>query len=122
LPGPTDKGQLVYASDRGRVCKGCGQAVDRCRCGKPAAAAAPSSSSGRMTLKIRLETRGRGGKSVTVIAGLPADSGRGEELLGELKRALATGGAACDGGFELRGDCRDRLRPLLVARGFAVKG
>jgi translation initiation factor 1 (eIF-1/SUI1) len=39
-----------------------------------------------------------------------------------LKRACGTGGAVLDDGVELQGDLRDRVRELLIARNFRVKG
>jgi translation initiation factor 1 len=43
-------------------------------------------------------------------------------LCAELKRACGVGGAVGDTSIELQGDVRDRLRELLRARGFTVKG
>jgi translation initiation factor 1 len=43
-------------------------------------------------------------------------------LTQDLKRACGTGGTATDDGVELQGDLRDRVRELLLARGFGVKG
>ena len=71
---------------------------------------------------MRLETRGRGGKSVTVIDGLPRNAAFLAELLRALKTSLGTGGTAREGALELQGDRRDALRPLLGARGLTVKG
>jgi translation initiation factor 1 len=76
----------------------------------------------RVTAKLRLESKGRGGKSVTVVDGLPRNAAFVEELLRALKRALGTGGTAREGALELQGDRREALRPLLAARGLAVKG
>ena len=75
-----------------------------------------------MTAKLRLESKGRGGKSVTVIDGLPDNAPFLDDLLKSLKKACATGGTTRPGAIELAGDLRDRLRPLLSARGFIVKG
>ena len=76
----------------------------------------------KVTAKLRLESKGRGGKSVTVIDGLPDNAPFLEDLAKALKKACATGGTVRPGAVELAGDVRDRLRPLLAARGFAVKG
>jgi translation initiation factor 1 len=40
----------------------------------------------------------------------------------ELKRACGAGGAVEDGAVELHGDLRDRVRDLLLKKGFGVKG
>ena len=76
----------------------------------------------RITCALRLEKKGRGGKSVTVVANLPRNAAFLAALAAELKRACGTGGTAVDGAVEIQGDQRDRLRPLLVARGWVVRG
>ena len=45
-----------------------------------------------------------------------------ERTIQELKKACGTGGAVVEGGVELQGDLRDRVRDVLAKRGFAVKG
>jgi translation initiation factor 1 len=69
-----------------------------------------------------MEKKGRGGKTVTVVDGLPNNATFLKELGQALKRACGTGGAVIDGGIELQGDLRDRVRGVLTAKGFAVKG
>jgi len=69
-----------------------------------------------------MEKGGRGGKIVTVVDGLPKNDAFLGELCGELKRACGTGGAVKDGTIELQGELRDRVRELLVKKGYAVKG
>ncbi len=76
----------------------------------------------KVVAKLRLETRGRAGKSVTVVDGLPRNAAFLEGLAKELKTALGTGGTAKEGCVEIQGDHRDRLRALLSGKGFAVKG
>ena len=71
---------------------------------------------------LRLEKKGRGGKSVTVVAGLPRNQAFLTALAAELKRACGTGGTVADGAVEIQGDQRERLRPLLVAKGWGVRG
>jgi len=69
-----------------------------------------------------MEKKGRGGKMVTVVDGLPNNADFLKELIQELKRACGTGGAAGDGLVELQGDLRDRIREVLRDKGFIVKG
>jgi translation initiation factor 1 len=109
---------VVYSTGAGRVCPKCGWPADRCRCSSRFDEAVPD----RVTARLRLESKGRGGKSVTVVDGLPRNAAFVEELLRGLKRSLGAGGTARDGALELQGDRRDALRPLLLARGFTVKG
>ena len=76
----------------------------------------------RITAKLRIEKTGRAGKTVTVIDGLPNDPAFLRALAQELKRACGTGGTPGEGRVELQGDRRERLRSLLSAKGFVVKG
>lgn len=59
---------------------------------------------------------------VTVVDGLPSNAAFLDELAASLKKACGTGGTVRPGAVELSGDVRDRVRPLLAARGFTVKG
>ena len=112
------RGRPVYSTQAGRLCPTCGWPAERCQCSGRLEEAVPA----KVTAKLRLESKGRGGKSVTVVDGLPRNAPFVAELLRELKRSLGTGGTAREGALELQGDRRDALRALLVARGFAVKG
>ncbi len=76
----------------------------------------------RPVAKLRMEKTGRGGKTVTVVFGLPNNSAFLRELAQELKRACGTGGTSTEDGVELQGDLRDRVREFLRNRGFRVKG
>jgi len=69
-----------------------------------------------------MEKQGRGGKIVTVIFGLPNNAEFLKNLCSEMKKACGCGGTATDDGVELQGELRDRIRPLLVKKGFVVKG
>jgi translation initiation factor 1 len=115
------KGRLVYASDRGRVCTGCGWAEGTCRCSsRPPDGGEPVPP--RIVARLRIEKTGRGGKTVTVIDGLPRNPPFVASLAQELRRACGTGGAVRDGAIELQGDIRDRVRELLSRKGYVVKG
>jgi translation initiation factor 1 len=72
--------------------------------------------------KLRIEKKGRGGKSVTVVDGLPRNDAFLRELCSELKRACGAGGSVGDGAVEIQGDLRARVRELLAAKGYTVKG
>jgi translation initiation factor 1 len=113
-----ENARIVYSSAAGKICRGCGQPERGCRCGEAASEPVPA----RPVAKLRLEKKGRGGKTVTVVFGLPNNAAFLKELTQELKRACGTGGTATDEGVELQGDLRDRVRELLHARGYLVKG
>ena len=99
-----------------RPCPKCGWPSDDCRCSRPGR----SPSVGPGIFRLRLEKRR--GKPVTVAAGEGIDATEVKPLLKELKGRLATGGTAKGESLELQGDHCDRLRELLSARGYLVKG
>jgi translation initiation factor 1 len=108
----------VYQTGRGRVCAKCGWPTSDCRCSKGAEEPVPA----KITCVLRLEKKGRGGKTVTVVAGLPGNAAFLASLASELKRACGTGGTAAAGAVEIQGDQRERLRPLLAAKAWTVRG
>jgi translation initiation factor 1 len=69
-----------------------------------------------------MEKKGRGGKTVTVVHGLPENAEFLKDLSQELKRACGTGGTTAGDSIELQGDVRERVREALTRRGYAVKG
>ena len=115
-----DKGRIVYSTEIGRICPGCGWPARDCRCS--ASTPAEESIPARLVAKLRIEKKGRGGKTVTVVDGLPRNSAFLRDLATELKRACGTGGSVAEGTVELQGDLRDRAREFLVKKGFVVKG
>jgi translation initiation factor 1 len=70
-------------------------------------------------VRLFREKGGRGGKTVTVVRGLPA--GDVETVAKDLKRYCGTGGAAKDGAVELQGDHREKAKARLEAQGYRVK-
>lgn len=110
------KSVLVYATGEGRVCPGCGAPIGRCSCA--AAKAAPRLDG---TVRVGRETKGRKGKGVTLISGLPLDEPGLATLAKELKRLIGAGGSVRDGAVEIQGDHRDRLVEELQVRGYRVK-
>ena len=114
------RGRLVYSTGVGSICPGCGWPDRDCKCSRQRAATDPIPA--RVVVKLRMEKKGRGGKTVTVVYDLPQNAAFLQGLSLELKRACGTGGAVADDTIELQGDQRDRVRELLVTKGFLVKG
>ncbi len=111
-----DSGGLVYSTDSGRMCPACRQPLAGCRC--KAAAAAPG---GDGIVRVGRSSKGRGGKTVTEVRGLPL---AGDDLaaLGKRLRTLCgTGGTLKDGVLELQGDHCERVIDSLKAGGWTVK-
>jgi len=107
--------RLVYSSEGGRVqyCKKCDK--NPCECH---ASGELSPDSG--PIKIRLETKGRGGKAVTVLFQLNGSPASIKGWSKKLKSHCGTGGSVKDGNIEIQGDHRDRLKIFLEKNGFKV--
>lgn len=106
----------VFSSEKGRLCPGCGEAMAACVCAKKKVSSATDG-----IVRVRRETKGRGGKTVTVITGLPLEEEELKTLAGELKRRCSTGGTLKDGVVEIQGDHADLLVSELQKRGYTVK-
>ena len=113
------EGRIVYSTGVGKICPGCGWPVKDCKCSsKTSSESVPN----RIVAKLRMEKKGRGGKTVTVVYDLPNNAAFLKELAQELKRACGTGGAVADDTIELQGDLRERVRDYLLKKGWQVKG
>jgi translation initiation factor 1 len=75
----------------------------------------------RHKVYVRLDRKGRGGKSVTLIEGLMMPVKDREVLLKQLKTSLGTGGTIRNGVFEIQGDLRDAIIEILQAMGHKPK-
>jgi translation initiation factor 1 len=120
--------RLVYSSEHGRVCPSCGRSETRCHCrGKGARARikareeADAAKAGDGIVRVGRSTKGRRGKIVSTVTGVPVDANELQDLAAELKRRCGTGGALKDGVIEIQGDHRDTLVEELEKRGFKVK-
>lgn len=108
--------RLVYSTDGGRLCPQCLRPVTGCVCGssKPTA-------TGDGVVRLYWETKGRGGKAVTVITGLPLSGDALKSLSSQLKKKCGVGGSLKDGNIEIQGDQRDTLKEELEKLGYRVK-
>ena len=107
---------VVYSSELGRICPECGKAKAACACRSRTVCA-----KGDGIVRILRESKGRGGKTVTVITGVPLDETALQKLAGELKRRCGSGGTLKEGHIEIQGDHRDLLLTELEKRGYKVK-
>ena len=112
------RGGLVYSTDAGRMCPACRRPIASCVCATAAGRAPPA---GHGIARIRRETGGRGGKTVTTISGLPLADAALAALAQRLTAACGTGGTMRDGTIELQGDHRAQLPALLAKEGIASK-
>jgi translation initiation factor 1 len=116
---PSSSGGLVYSTDSGRTCPSCRQAQADCRC--KALAAGVQRPQGDGVARVTREKQGRGGKTVTVVRGLPLDSAALSALGQRLRQACGAGGTAKDGVLEVQGDHAERVVALLLAEGHSAK-
>ena len=98
--------RLVYSTDRGRIKE---------------EAKAEARREGDGIVRIQRETKGRKGKGVTCVRGLPGTDTELKLLLAEMKKRCGCGGALKDGVIEIQGDKRTELKALLEARDYKVK-
>lgn len=110
--------RLVYSTDpkENQRCPCCRELLINCACTVEEAVPA------KLTVKLRLEKSGRGGKAVTVLYDLPRNPAFLKEFATKLKKACGTGGTAKESTVEIQGDVRERLRQLLPTMGYKVKG
>jgi translation initiation factor 1 len=105
-----EKSKLVYSTDK---------VIPR-KADSPAKAKKPAANPAEQVY-VRLDRKGRKGKSVTLIEGLRISAPKREDLLRKLKTRLGTGGTDRDGVLEIQGDHRDAIMPLLQDMGCKPK-
>ena len=108
-------GGLVFSTDTGRHCPECNQPLADCVCKKT------QIPEGDGIARVRRESKGRGGKTVTTITGVPLAEAELKELASALKRRCGTGGSLKDGVIEIQGDQVQLLLDELQKRGFKAK-
>jgi len=121
-PHPMSNHRLVYSTGAGRLCPECARPIADCRC-KRSKPAQPSAvlPKGDGVVRVGRETKGRKGKGVTVIAGVPLAGDALDELATRLKKRCGSGGTVHEGVIEIQGDHRDALVAELGKLGYTVK-
>jgi translation initiation factor 1 len=99
------------------MCPVCRQPVAQCSCKTKAAVRAPTDG----IVRVSLQTKGRKGKGVTLIHGLPLDDTALAQLGKQLKAQCGSGGTVKDGVVEVQGDHRDTVMAALQKQGYTVK-
>jgi len=108
---------LVYSTDGGRMCPQCRRAMAACACAAQRAAVPVASG----PVRVSRESKGRGGKTVTLVRGLPLAASELEAVGKQLRSHCGSGGTVKDGVLEIQGDHCDRVLAWLVAQGHAAK-
>jgi translation initiation factor 1 len=101
-----DDDRTVYSTGKGRIAP---------------RVESPRAPRGDGIVRVRRESQGRGGKTVTTIAGVGVSEDQLKELAGELKRLCGTGGTVKDWVIEIQGDHREKIVAALEQRGHRVK-
>lgn len=110
------RGGLVYSTESGRMCPTCRQPLKQCVC--KANKVVPT---GDGVVRVSRETKGRGGKAVTLVRGLALDEAALGSLGKQLRTACGSGGTVKDGVIEVQGDHCGRVMELLQAQGFTTR-
>ncbi|RJG11725.1 translation initiation factor Sui1, partial [Massilia cavernae] len=105
----------VYSTETGRMCPECRNPLAACTC------KSKSAPIGDGNVKVMLQTKGRGGKAVTLVKGLALDAAELAQLGKQLRSACGSGGTVKDGVLEVQGDHCDLVMAELVKRGFKPK-
>ena len=113
----------VYVTGIGRIkmCKRCGEPEDQCRCDTRRTAEIRPGVPRDGVVRVSLDRKGRGGKGVTLIMGVPGEASEIAALAQTLKKLCASGGAVKDDVIEVQGDHRERVIARLTELGYRVK-
>jgi translation initiation factor 1 len=109
--------RIVYSTGIGRRCPACQRPIAACVCSRDKSPRRQAAGA----VRVGRETKGRRGKGVTVITGLPLDDAALADLAARLKRRCGSGGTVREGSIEVQGDHRDLIVAELAALGFEVK-
>ena len=121
LPMAPDKkpaNRLVYSSETGYVAQRPAPSV---RPGKKSRGPALPDAPKDGVVRVSRSTKGRRGKGVTLITGIPLQGDELKALARTLRQKCGSGGALKGEVVEIQGDHRDALVELLAGLGYAVK-
>jgi translation initiation factor 1 len=113
----------VYVTGIGRIklCKRCGEPEEQCRCETRRTGEIRPGVPRDGVVRVMLDRKGRGGKGVTLVMGVPGEASEIAALAQTLKKLCASGGAVKDDVIEVQGDHRERVIARLTELGYRVK-
>lgn len=111
---------LVYSSDRGDLRPQSKQGA-KLKSKQSTTSSMPPGMKLDGIIRIRLETKGKGGKAVTTMYGFQESSAKLDDLLRDLKQKTGTGGNRSGKILSLQGDKREILKQTLESLGYRVK-
>lgn len=112
----SEGGGLVYSTEGGRMCPACRQPLAQCQCHNTKLVPA-----GDGVVRVGRSSKGRGGKTVTLVQGLPLPADELAALGKRLRTACGAGGTLKDGVLEVQGDHVARVLEWLAAQGFKTR-
>ena len=111
----SSNGGLVYSTESGRMCPECRHPLAACTCNtKPAPV-------GDGVVRVSRQSKGRGGKTVTLVKGVALDAAALAALGKTLRSACGAGGTVKDGVIEIQGDHCDLVIDALKQQGHDPK-
>lgn len=113
--------RLVYSTESGRICPSCGHPTTKCTCKKKKIVKKLSKYTDDGIVRIRREVKGRKGKTVTAIFGVPLNDKQLKQFAKILKQKCGTGGSVKDGVVIIQGDHREMLLNEIEKQGYIVK-
>jgi len=116
-----DDRRLVYSTEQGALDKPMQKKHPTGKDKRKQVSASSIQNPNKQGVRIRRESKGRGGKTVSIIDGLPLDVAALKHTLKQLKSALGTGGAIKNNTLEIQGDHRDKLLLLLEKLGHKAR-
>ncbi|WP_036167598.1 translation initiation factor Sui1 [Massilia sp. 9096] len=112
---PSSNSGLVYSTDGGRMCPDCRLALASCACNARTAVL------GDGKVRVSLQTKGRGGKAVTLVKGVALDAAALGVLGKQLRSACGSGGTVKDGVIEVQGDHCELILATLARYGIDAR-
>lgn len=113
--------RLVYSTESGRICPLCEKPKAKCSCKKKKAVETEQTYPDDGIVRIRREVKGRRGKTVTSIFGIPMDDKELKQFAKTLKRRCGTGGTVKKGIIIIQGDHRKTLQAEIERQGYTVR-
>ena len=112
-----DNTRLVYSSDDGIVSGFYGK---KSKTNKKKKQAPPQHKNDGI-VRVQRDSKGRKGKTATVVTGIPGTDNTLSDIAGTLKKKCGCGGSAKDGAIVIQGDKREVIVAELKSQGFTVK-
>ena len=105
-----DNNRTIWSSNQGDLRKAEGRMKN-----------AKSLPANQQTIYLHRDSKGRGGKSVTLVKKLVLSADDLKELATKLKQLCGSGGTVKDGMIEIQGEHREKIAEALMQMGYKVK-